>query len=154
RIYRKSKFPGREKKIRVLLRDHDDVRFFADIFQQAQSLDALEAVNLAGKSDSQARLTRVGRYFRDHLQSLSMDQLVRLKEFALTRCIVILVAAQGRDTAFTIFTVLNKRGLDLSTVDILKADILGGIQHEGRASNEQMAVYAAPWEELEQLLGR
>jgi hypothetical protein len=154
RVYQKGGVFGGKRQRRLELRDADDTHFFASTFQDASDLEPLNKVNIAEKPDNHARLTRVARYFLDHLKELSPEARLRLKEFALTRCVVILVSAEGSDNAVTIFTVLNKRGVDLSTVDIVKAEILGGIQQQGQVKHDDMEQYAAPWEDLEQRLGR
>ncbi|MGH2515927.1 MAG: HNH endonuclease family protein, partial [Ktedonobacterales bacterium] len=51
-------------------------------------------------------------------------------------------------SAYRIFSILHDRGLDLSSADILKADIIGQIPEEAQQT------YTARWEDTEELLGR
>ncbi len=159
RFYRKAGILGRELKPRLKLRDDSDAAFFARYIQHEDGLDHLDTVSIESLPESQQRITQVARYFLNQLTPQKARPqkevpLGRLKEFVLQRCVVILISTYDSDAAFTIFTVLNKRGLDLSAVDILKADILGAIQRAGKLSPEDMEQYAMPWEDLEQKLGR
>ena len=156
RIYKRSRLPGHTSKPRLKLRDDSDIRFFDKFVQSEDGLGRLDVVSIEDLPESQQRITQVARYFLNQLgeNPVNVAALSNLKEFVLRRCVVILVSAYDRDAAFTIFTVLNKRGLDLSAVDILKADILGDIQRGGKLSPEEMEAYAEPWEDLEQKLGR
>ncbi len=58
------------------------------------------------------------------------------------------MATPDLDSAYRIFGVLNSRGLDLSATDILKAEIIGGIEPALRDA------YTKKWEDEEGDLGR
>lgn len=58
------------------------------------------------------------------------------------------VSTTDQDSAYRIFSVLNARGLDLSPTDILKAQIIGGLE-AGIQSD-----YTKTWEDTEERLGR
>jgi hypothetical protein len=73
---------------------------------------------------------------------------LRLAQFIIRRCYLVVVATPDLDSAFRIFAVLNSRGLDLAATDILKAELVGQID-----SSEQQA-YTKLWEDLEEDLGR
>lgn len=99
-------------------------------------------------SDSQKNIQENAMLFLKHLEGLSEQQRVRLTQFILTQCFMIVVSASDSDSAYRIFSVLNDRGLDLSPTDILKAEIIGEIPQRQQDS------YTAKWEEMEALLGR
>ncbi|MEG4048524.1 HNH endonuclease family protein, partial [Microcoleus sp. Pol17_C1] len=73
---------------------------------------------------------------------------IRLAQFLITQCFLVVVSTPDFDSAYRIFSVLNNRGLDLSLTDILKADIIGKIP-EG-----QKEKYTKKWEDTEEELGR
>ncbi|CAM5791638.1 DUF262 domain-containing protein [Rhizobacter fulvus] len=84
----------------------------------------------------------------DGLAKLQQADLVRLVQFVITRCYLVTVATPDLDSAYRIFGVLNSRGLDLSATDILKAEIIGGIELALRDD------YTKKWEDEEEDLGR
>jgi uncharacterized protein DUF262/uncharacterized protein DUF1524 len=143
---------GRSQQPRLVLRGQADQSFFKEHVQEPGGLDKLQYVNVSDLPDSQQRLASVARALLTKVESLTPPERLRLSHFALRRCLLIVVATPKRDSSFTIFTVLNKRGLDLSTVDMLKADILGEI--EKSLPQEDVEDYAARWEVLEESLGR
>lgn len=151
-IWRTSAW-GHVRAPRLSLRGQADTRFFRTYIQEAGGLAKLQHTDSADLPDSQQRLAAVARYFLEQIEPLTPAERQRLMRFALTRCLLIVVATPSRDSSFTIFTVLNKRGLDLSTVDILKADILGEIE-KSVPERDVVEDYAARWEDLEQSLGR
>jgi len=88
--------------------------------------------------------------FIRELQKLSEDQLIKLTQFIVNRCFLIVVAVSSPDldAVYRIFSVLNNRGLNLSYPDILKAEIIKDVP------SDQQEAYVTKWEEIEALLGR
>jgi hypothetical protein len=84
----------------------------------------------------------------DGLAKLNPVELVRLSQFIITRCYLVVVATKTLDSAYRIFSVLNSRGLDLSATDILKIDVIGSIAPDLRE------IYTQKWEDQEADLGR
>ncbi|GFH24465.1 DUF262 domain-containing protein, partial [Haematococcus lacustris] len=66
----------------------------------------------------------------------------------LKNCHVVLMAARDEATSFRIFATLNSRGMDLSMVDKLKADLLEVLEPGLRQR------YSAAWSQMEDILGR
>jgi hypothetical protein len=135
-----------EPTYRLSLRDRDRV-FFRDHIQHEGGLTKLVALN-AKLPDAQARLKANAQVFLDGLSKLDEVKLTRLVQFIITRCFLVTVATPDLDSAYRIFGVLNSRGLDLSATDILKAEVIGGIQEELRDK------YTQQWEDQEEDLGR
>jgi hypothetical protein len=133
-------------RYRLLLRERDR-DFFRDYVQHENGLDALDKLNTL-LPDAQARLRNNAQVFMDGLAKLHQAQLVRLVQFVITRCYLVTVATPDLDSAYRIFGVLNSRGLDLSATDILKAEIVGGIEPALRDA------YTKKWEDKEEDLGR
>lgn len=135
-----------ENHYRLSLRERDR-QFFRDYVQHEGGIEALIARN-DSLPDSQARLRENARHFVNTLSALEVSSLIRLVQFIATRCYLVAVATPDLDSAYRIFGVLNSRGLDLSATDILKAEIVGGVEPGKRDA------YTRKWEDLEEDLGR
>ena len=73
---------------------------------------------------------------------------MRLAQFIVKNCLLVVVSTPDLDSAYRIFSILNDRGLDLSHSDILKSEIVG------RIPAEQQDSYNDQWEDAEEELGR
>jgi len=133
-------------RYRLSLRDRD-LEFFRENVQHEGGLQALVQLN-AVLPEAQARLRANARVFLDALSQLSQEAVMRLVQFIVTRCYLVTVATPDLDSAYRIFGVLNSRGLDLSATDILKAEIIGGIDVSLRDA------YTKKWEDEEEFMGR
>lgn len=146
-IYEKgSLVKGTQARYRLLLRERDR-DFFRQYVQHENGLQSLAQLNTV-LPDAQARLRTNAQVFMDGLAKLQQADLVRLVQFVITRCYLVTVATPDLDSAYRIFGVLNSRGLDLSATDILKAEIIGGIEPALRDA------YTKKWEDEEDDLGR
>lgn len=146
-IYEKgSLVKGTQPRYRLSLRERDR-EFFRQYVQHENGLQTLTQLN-ALLPDAQARLRANAQLFMDGLGKLEQAELVRLVQFIITRCYLVTVATPDLDSAYRIFGVLNSRGLDLSATDILKAEIIGGIEPALRDA------YTKKWEDEEEDLGR
>lgn len=135
-----------QARYRLLLRERDR-DFFRQYVQHENGLQALVQLNTV-LPDAQARLRANAQVFIDGLAKLPQTELVRLVQFVITRCYLVTVATPDLDSAYRIFGVLNSRGLDLSATDILKAEVIGGIEPALRDA------YTKKWEDEEEDLGR
>lgn len=131
---------------RLSLRERDR-DFFRQYVQHEDGLAKLIQLNSTLPS-AQERLRANARVFMAGLAELEQSELIRLVQFTITRCYLVVVATPDLDSAYRIFGVLNSRGLDLSATDILKAEIVGGV-----ASGLREA-YTKKWEDAEEDLGR
>lgn len=85
---------------------------------------------------------------REWLEENFGNKIQRLKEFAMflnTKIMLIYVCTENREDAFRLFTILNNRGIPLTTADILKSLNLERIKDI--KEREEKAKY---WEELEE----
>lgn len=146
-IYEKgSLVKGTQARYRLSLRERDR-DFFRQYVQHENGLQTLAQHNTV-LPDAQLRLSENAQLFMNGLAKLSQDELVRLVQFIITRCYLVTVATPDLDSAYRIFGVLNSRGLDLSATDILKAEIIGGVEPKLRE------LYTERWEDEEEDLGR
>jgi len=139
---------GTPKRHRLRLRERD-ATFFQQYIQDEGGIEKLKTLQEATLPDSQRNIRDNALSFLRELQKLSESQLMKLTQFIINRCflIVVSVSTPDLDSVYRIFSVLNSRGLDLSYPDILKADIISTIP------KNQQDEYASKWEEVESILG-
>ena len=65
-----------------------------------------------------------------------------IQHFLLNRCFLVAVSTASQESAFRVFSVMNSRGLDLLPIDIIKSEVIGGIQENERDE------YTEKWENL------
>ena len=140
-------FLGVPNRYRLTLAKRDE-EFFQKYIQDEGGINKLKDLNSAALSDSQKNIKNNSILFLERLKILSDAQRLRLGQFIINRCLLVVVSTPDFDSAYRIFSVLNERGLDLSITDILKADIIGKI------SNQQKEKYTGIWEKIELELGR
>ena len=141
-----QRFAGIEDRFRLTLRERD-----RDLFrQQVQQIGALQAFveSSGGLPDSQLRLRENASKIWEVLRALAPRVLSALAEFLIVKCYLVVVSASDQESAYRIFAVMNDRGLNLSPTDILKAQVIGGIDAKQRAE------YTSEWETIEEDLGR
>lgn len=138
---------GTPNRYRLKLRERDEV-FFRQYIQDEKGLDSLLRLDSAQLTDSQKNIQANAKYFAEALANLAKSQRVRLLQYLMRRCFLVVVTTPDLDSAYRIFSVLNSRGLNLQTSDLLKAEIIGAIP------TEQQEKYTMIWESEEEDLGR
>jgi len=139
---------GTPKRYRLQLRSRD-AQFFQKYIQDEGGIGELKGLQGPSLPESQRNIRDNTLGFIRELQKLSADYLIKLTQFIINRCflIVVSVSTPDLDSAYRIFSVLNSRGLDLSYPDILKAEIISTVPIEQRED------YSMKWEGIESLLG-
>lgn len=146
-IYEKGNLvKGTQARYRLSLRERDR-DFFREHVQHEGGLPTLALLETK-LPDAQGRLCANAKVLMEGLAQLPESELVRLVQFVITRCYLVTVSTPDLDSAYRIFGVLNSRGLDLTATDILKAEIIGGIEPKDRDA------YTEKWEDAEEDLGR
>ncbi len=142
---------GISARPRLILRERDR-DFFEKYIQNSNGIEKLKKNDLKNLSDSQRNLVENTRFLLNRIAKdlPEESQRVRLTQFLLQHCYLVIVHTPNFDSAYKIFSVLNDRGLDLSITDILKADIIGKLS----CDKEQEEKYTRKWEGLEEQLGR
>jgi hypothetical protein len=133
-------------RYRLTLRKRD-ASFFQTYIQSENGIHQLKKLPPMEFSESQRNIRDNALAFMQRLQHISEKERIRLGEFLVLNCFVVVVSTADFDTAYRIFSVLNDRGRNLSYADILKAQIIGDIPVE------EQDEYASKWEEIEVLLG-
>lgn len=122
---------GNPNRYRLTLRERD-ADFFRKRIQGDDEIGKLNKLNAGQLSDSQRNIRANALYFLNSLQEQTDQQRVRLAQFIVKNCLLVVVSTPDLDSAYRIFSILNDRGLDLSHSDILKSEIIGRIAtHQG-----------------------
>ena len=147
-LYQEGKpLEGTPNRYRLKLRERD-AEFFRTHIQDAGQIVTLKNLNAGQLSDSRQNIRSNAMLYLEALGKLSEDQRVRLAQFVVKNCLLVVVSTPDLDSAYRIFSILNDRGLDLSHSDILKSEVIGRIPaKEQEAFNEK-------WEDAEEELGR
>ena len=125
-----------------------DTAFFQNNIQEIGRLSDFLGNPPVGMSDSQKRIFENAKYLWTKLSQRSDERRNTLAQFTVQRCYLVVVSTSDQSSAYRIFSVLNDRGLDLSPTDILKADIIGGLDENIRTE------YTEKWEDMEEELNR
>ena len=139
-----------EPKPRVFLRPTDQ-EFFQTYIQgfDFTALFALQArdTNTEAQANIKANAELISGLVDTNLED--QESIKNFTSFIIKECFLIVVSAANRNSAFRIFSVMNSRGLDLQTTDILKADLIGPLEGE----NDHLD-YNDKWERTETMLSR
>ena len=82
------------------------------------------------------------------VQNLNGDERMALAKFVLEQCVFIVVTSDQIDRAYSIFTVINDTGRELTRLEILKAQFLGALPSTRRSRIEDL------WLDHERRLGQ
>ena len=137
---------GIPEQFRLSLRQRDR-DFLRDNVQQVGMLGPF-VDSQANLPDSQRRIRENANYLWRKLGRAGQARCELLAAFLIRNCYLVMVSASDQESAYRIFAVMNDRGLDLSPTDILKADVIGGIEPNRRSA------YTNEWEAIEEDLGR
>jgi uncharacterized protein with ParB-like and HNH nuclease domain len=138
---------GNPNRYRLTLRERD-ADFFRTHIQDEGEIVKLKSLDAGQLSDSRQNIRGNALLYLDLLEKLPDEQRVRLAQFIVKNCLLVVVSTPDLDSAYRIFSILNDRGMDLSHSDILKSEIIGQIP-PGEQEN-----YNESWEDAEEQLGR
>jgi hypothetical protein len=137
-----------DDKPRLKTRPKDQM-FFHKYIQEPKQLNDLFLLK-DKLNDSQSNIKKNAKIIYDRLVKCDPEMLIRLSQFLMIGCFVVVVTTPDVDSAYRIFSIMNDRGLDLSSTDILKSLVTGAISE----INEKQKVYTDKWEDLEESVGR
>ena len=140
---------GTEARIRLQIRSRDDDYFRRNIQDKGAIKILVENRQIvAHKGDAQNNLRKNAEHFWAKLQPLSESERKKLGAFLVQHCYLVVVSTADLSSAYRTFSIMNTRGLDLESADILKAEIIGELDASERES------YTKKWEDIETLLTR
>ena len=111
--------------------------------------EILRTILESGKTDENAKdnYSRNYRYFQKLFDRHSTENPLMIYQFiyaVLNQAILLPITADTQDTALTIFSTLNDRGLPLSDADIFKAKIYNQLEVEAKK------VFIERWKDLDE----
>lgn len=146
-IYEKGQVgKGTPDRFRLTLRKRDEA-FFRRYIQKEDGLTDLLQLG-SQLTEVEKRIQDNAKTFALALERLNPDQLLRLYQFIVQCCTLVVVSTPDEDSAHRIFGVMNSRGMNLNATDVLKARIIGRLPEALQDS------YTAKWEDAEESLGR
>ena len=134
-------------KPRLALRARD-ADFFREYVQTEGKLRELIKLDPEKLTDPRKNILHNAKLYLDKTGGMSEEETFELGKFMVNRCFLVAVTTPTMQSAYRIFSVLNDRGLDLLSTDILKSEIIGVI------AAEKQDAYTVKWEETEDELGR
>ena len=144
-----------EDEFRLTLRNRDR-EFFRDYIQSESDTERqlgipeLNRQNIHELNDSQSLLLKNAQYSLDRLRELTSDQRNLLISYIASKCLMVVITAQDRESAYRIFSVLNNRGFGFCHIlTSLKQMFLGAIEDE-----DEQTHYNNIWDDLEEAVGR
>ena len=137
---------GEEAKWRLSL-NHIDGPFFRATIQDRSATNTQQ--DEPGESESQRRMARVAAAFRTELQTMSDEDRRALYATTATNCAIVRVRVADRDAGYRVFRVLNMRGKEPNTHDIVKTDLFERAGFTVGEANE----HSRQWADHEALLG-
>ena len=146
-LYEKANvFARTPSRYRLTLRKRD-AEFFQHYIQAEGGIESLKELPITSFSESQRNINDNAQAFLQRLQTITEQERIRLGEFLVSNCFMVVISTADFDTSYRIFSVLNNRGRNLSPADILKAQIIGDIPAD------EQEEYTNKWEEIEVVLG-
>ncbi len=115
--------------------DRVRIRSFAISDKNQQTLGQILATGTtaAGASDNYSKNYKLlEKKLNEQMSGNGSQQLYPFTYGVLERSILLPIQTNSRETALTIFSTINDRGLQLSDADIFKAEIYGGLRDNDR----------------------
>lgn len=140
---------GLESKPRIRIRKRDNDFFHNYII--GMNFDNLLTLNPDNQdTEAKGNIIRNTKILMNRIENKlsNTEEIIRFGAYLVQRCLVVAVMTSTKQAAFRIFSVLNSRGMNLLTTDIIKADVIGAIQEN--LQNK----YNEKWEEIEVEIGR
>lgn len=112
--------------------------------------EVLKSILMSGetKEDSKDNYSKNYNRFLELFENASLNDPLKIYEFVYTllnQAILLPITADTQDTALTIFSTLNDRGLPLSDADIFKAKMYNNI-----IDNDERKLFIEKWKELDE----
>lgn len=145
-----DEYENTPEEVRLSVRDKDRNFFKKYVLSRGGTVAVLSA-DTKLLSESQKRIIEAVKTFRkkfavnDSTDQKLLDSMIK---FILNNCIFVYVKTGSFTSAYRLFSVLNDRGMPLTTSDLLKSTNLGAIPQTDRE------FYQQTWENIEEELGR
>lgn len=147
-IYQKeNKLKKVPARMRITYKIRDNVEtFIKDVLITSKGTDNKELLNeyLKSSNVSLSNMANAVIILKYLVANLLDENKLKLLEFIFNRAIFIYVSTDNTEDAFRMFSILNNRGIPLTTADILKSENIGELKTE-----KEIKKYAELWEEIE-----
>lgn len=131
-------------RLRLITQSNYQNRFEKEILDKVKFPQA----RLSKKEQEKDSLTNAALIFREKLKELgSKDKIHNFLDYLMNRVIVITITCADQSFAIKLFQVLNDRGLDLNSTDIIKSYLFGV------CAKEKKAQLRADWIKIETIAG-
>lgn len=150
KIYQeKDEYENTPEEMRLTVRDKD-LQFYKKYILTQDGIYYIDDAPNTSESQQhmqQAVDTFYFKFFDDNLE-IDKDLLDKMIKYLLNHCVFVIVKTGSFTSAYRLFSVLNDRGLPLTTSDLLKSTNLSAIPPAYRDH------YQKTWEVIEEELGR
>lgn len=139
------------EKVRLLVREKDR-DFFKKHILTLKATDAATSLDNKSLSESQLNMVEAIKTFKEKFfidNKLQHELIDRMIKFLFNNCVLVYVKTGSFSSAYRLFSILNDRGMPLSTADLLKSANLGEVNDSSEKER-----YQRKWEDVEEELGR
>lgn len=152
RIYQKANpYEGIPERIRIIYEIRDNVGGFIKeyILKNEGTSSAKIGEFIKSNNTSISHMANAIKEIKSFFSDKDNKEIEEFAVFLGLKLVFIYVSTESREDAFRMFTILNNRGIPLTSADILKSTNIGEI-----ANQKDQEKYAEKWEEIEGDLGK
>ena len=152
RIYQEANpYEGTPERLRIVYQIRDNVEDFIKeyVLEKGGTLNPKIEENIKSDNISISHMANAINEMKSFFSSKETKQIEGFGVFLALKLIFIYVSTESIEDAFRMFTILNNRGIPLTSADILKSTNIGAIP-----TVKEQEKYAKKWEEIEGNLGK
>ena len=152
RIYQEANpYEGTPERLRIVYQIRDNVEDFIKeyVLEKGGTLNPKIEENIKSDNTSISHMANAINEMKSFFSSKETKQIEGFGVFLALKLIFIYVSTESIEDAFRMFTILNNRGIPLTSADILKSTNIGAIP-----TVKEQEKYAKKWEEIEGNLGK
>lgn len=123
---------------------HNVEEFMNDHIITAGGTEKYDDLRSKKKKGDKSIYNMINAIFSAYENLNKIEDLEEFVDYLLNNVILIYVSTDNEEDAFRLFTILNDRGISLTSADIIKSTNIGALVNE-KDQNE----YARLWEEME-----
>lgn len=151
RVYQKgNEFDYIPERVRIVYKIRDNVENFIKeyILVDNGTLNIVIEKYIESNNTSISHMANAIREMKSFFSDKDDQDIENFCKFLGVKLFFIYVSTESKEDAFRMFTILNNRGISLTSADILKS------MNIGEVPNEEKNKYAKKWEEIEGHLGK
>ena len=152
RIYQEANpYEGTPERLRIVYQIRDNVEDFIKeyVLEKGGTLNPKIEEKIKSDNTSISHMANAINEMKSFFSSKETKQIEGFGVFLALKLIFIYVSTESIEDAFRMFTILNNRGIPLTSADILKSTNIGAIP-----TVKEQEKYAKKWEEIEGNLGK